>query len=49
MANATARVSHLLAPRQRLESAIGIAREHAADVDQNSRFPRESFAALKMA
>ena len=31
----------------RAEAIAGIAREHAADVDANSRFPAEAFAALR--
>ena len=49
MSSAAARVSHILPPRQRLDKAVSIAREFAADVDSKSRFPHEAFAALKQA
>lgn len=49
MANSTAKVAHLLSPRQRLEPVLAIARAHADEVDRNNRFPHEAFAALKQA
>ncbi len=49
MSNASAKISHLSPPRERLKAVVEIARAHADDVDRNNRFPQEAFAALKQA
>ncbi len=49
MSNVSAKVAHLASPRQRLASALDIARVNADDVDQKGRFPQEAIEALKKA
>ena len=49
MANASATVSHLQSPRERLAQAVDVAPRWAAEVDAQGRFPHEAFDALKQA
>ncbi len=49
MSNASAKIAHLTAPRQRLAAALEIARLHADDLDRQGRFPHEAIEGLKKA